>query len=186
MFCSLDPSIKNTDLWEKTEEEGEPVLRLINNDVIDHQGGKVALFSAIFEDYTMKAEMCFLGHHLPEGNGGWFGFVMRAQDTENYELLWFIPLAESKHTVAYLPVAHGIVPWWTEAYRTQEKGEAQIPKDGWFQAEVLVQGDEFTLYIGEKEVFTKKFTYYLSKGHAGFYVGTATDAAFRRAEIRKL
>jgi hypothetical protein len=134
----------------------------------------------------MNAEMRFLGHHLREGDGGWFGFVIRAQDISNYELVWFMPKAGARQTSAYLSVAHGIVPWWTEAYTSQQKGTLQIPYDKWFAARVDVIGDEFSLYANDSHVFTKKMTYYLSEGRPGFYVGTATDAAFRRVVIKDL
>jgi len=134
----------------------------------------------------MRAEMRFLGHHLPQERGGWFGFVMRAQDTQNYELVWFMPTAESAKTAAYLAVAHGVVPWWTEAYATQEKGGPCIPPNTWFGARVDVVGDEFTLQVEGQIVFAKKLTYYLSEGRPGLYVGTTTDAAFRRVVIEDL
>lgn len=134
----------------------------------------------------MMAEMRFLGHHLSEGSGGWFGFTMRAQDSENYELVWFMPLAEGENTVAFLPVAHGVVPWWTESYQSQAKGNANILIDDWFQAQVEVKGDEFNIDVEGTEIFSKKLTYYLSEGYPGFYVGTATDAAFRRFQLDRL
>ena len=176
----------NSSLWQISESEGEPVLQIVGNEQEDHIGGKVALIDDVRRNYTIRAEMRFLGHHLSQERAGWFGFVMRAQDAQNYELIWFMPNAESGKTAAYLPVAHGVVPWWTEAYATQQKGEPRIPVDAWFQARVDVVDDEFTLYVEDQLVFTKKFAYYLSEGRPGFYVGTATDAAFRRVMIEDL
>jgi hypothetical protein len=173
-------------LWQLEQFDGETVLQLANNKIEDHIGGKVALLPVVKQNYRMVAEMRFLRHHLEEGEGGWFGFVMRAQDLDNYELVWFMPNAEGSKTVAYVPVAHGVVPWWTEAYAKQERGSVHIPIDAWFQARVDVVGDEFSLYVDDKKVFTKKMTYYLSEGQPGFYVGTATDAAFRRVLIEDL
>ena len=111
------------------------------------------------------------------------GIVIRARDLENYELVWFMPNAEEEKTVAYVPVAHGIVPWWTEAYQKQEKGIYPLPQNDWFRARVDVLKDEFTVQIGGEEIFTKKLTYNLHQGTPGLYVGTATDAAFRNIQI---
>lgn len=174
----------NSALWRAGEREGEPVLQVVGNTAEDHVGGKVALLGRPRRNYTMRVEMRFLGHHL-EQPAGWFGFVMRAQDTLNYEIVWFMPMAE-KNTAAYVPVAHGVVPWWTEAYATQQKGAPPIPTDAWFGARVDVVGDAFTLFVGGEEVFRKKLTYYLEEGRPGLYVGTATDAAFRRVVIEDL
>lgn len=176
----------NSPLWQVVEFGGETVLELRGNKDEDHVGGKVALIGETRHNYTMRAELRFMGHHLVQENAGWFGFVMRAQDLRNYEMVWFMPRAESGKTVAYVPVAHGIVPWWTEAYATQEKGTVAIPVNSWFRVRVDVIGDEFALYIDDQEIFTKKFTYYLSAGRSGFYVGTATDAMFRRIVIENI
>ncbi|MGB2895944.1 MAG: hypothetical protein WBB65_07270 [Anaerolineales bacterium] len=176
----------NSDLWEIVDADGERVLQIVGNRKVDHVSGKIALFDEPRCNYTMSADMRFLGHHLLEGSGGWFGFAVRARDELNYELVWFMPLAEKNGTVAYLSVAHGIVPWWTEAYSTQQKGGPTIPANDWFRARVDVIGDELSIYVENEFVFTKKLTYYLSEGCPGLYVGTATDAAFRRIEIDDL
>lgn len=176
----------NSPLWRVVEFEGETVLELRGNKDEDHVGGKVALIGEKRHNYTMWAELRFMGHHLVQENAGWFGFVMRAQDLRNYEMVWFMPKAESGKTAAYVPVAHGIVPWWTEAYASQKKGIVFIPTKAWFRARVDVVDDEFTLQVEEQVVFTKKLTYYRYTGRAGFYVGTATDALFRRVVIEDL
>ncbi|MFW9915794.1 MAG: hypothetical protein ACFFGZ_09325 [Candidatus Thorarchaeota archaeon] len=176
----------NSQLWQKKEFEDDYCLQLTANVEEDHVGGKVALIGGVRRNYSMEADFKFLGHHLSQERAGWFGFVIRAKDLDNYELIWFMPNAEEDKTVAYLPVAHGVVPWWTEGYATQEKGNSQIPHDSWFRARVEVVDDEMTLYIEEKLVFTKKLTYYLTEGRPGLYVGTATDAAFRRITIKDL
>ena len=75
---------------------------------------------------------------------------------------------------------------YRQNYANQKKGNPHIPTDSWFRARVDVSGDEFTVYVNDQFVFTKKITYYLTKGHAGFFVGTATDAAFRRIVIEDL
>ena len=176
----------NSNLWEIVDVDGEGVLQVVGNRKVDHVGGKIALFDEPRSNYSMSADMRFLGHHLLEGSGGWFGFVVRAHDELNFELVWFMPLAEKDGTVAYLSVAHGIVPWWTEAYSNQQKGGPIIPVDDWFRARVDVIEDELSIYVENEFVFTKKLTYYLSEGCPGLYVGTATDAAFRRIEIDDL
>ncbi len=176
----------NSRLWQTCESDGETVLRVTGNEKVDHIGGTVALIGHTRRNYTMRAEMRFLGHHLPQEKGGWLGFVMRARDTQNYELVWLMPNAEGEETAAYLAVAHGVVPWWTEAYASQKKGRAIIPLDMWFEARVDVTGGEFTLFVDNREVFRKKFSYCLSEGRPGLYVGTATDAAFRRIVVEDL
>jgi hypothetical protein len=176
----------NSPLWQIGELEGEQVIQVTGNAEADHVGGKVALIGHSRRDYSMRAELKFLGHHLGEQKAGWFGLVMRARDMENYELVWFMPQAEGGKTVAYLPVAHGIVPWWTEAYAGQQKGTAHVPEGAWFCTRVDVVKDEMSIYVEDQPVFTKKLTYYLSAGFPGIYVGTATDAAFRRIAIEDL
>lgn len=176
----------NSPLWQTCGSDSETVLCVTGNEKVDHIGGTVALIGNTRRNYTMRVEMRLLGHHLPQENGGWLGFVMRARDTRNYELAWFMPNAEGGETAAYLAVAHGVVPWWTEAYVSQKKGRVSIPCDTWFEARVDVVGNEFTLYADSHEVFRKKLSYYLSEGRPGLYVGTATDAAFRRVVLEDL
>jgi hypothetical protein len=145
------------------------------------------LFGDIRGDYTMTVDMKCLGTHLDSQGTGWLGFALRAQDCDNYEIVWFMPgRAEGNNTVAYVPVAHGICPWWTEAYSQQEKGNITIPQCDWFTARVDVQGDEFSVYVNGQFVFRKKLTYYLQYGRPGIFVGTATDAAFRRIRIEDI
>jgi hypothetical protein len=176
----------NSALWQLAESDGQSVLQVLDNRQEDHIGGKVALIGDPRHNYTMQAEIRFVRHYLPQDRAGWFGFVLRAQDTDNYELVWFMPGAKHGETAAYLAVAHGVVPWWTEAYASQEKAGPAIPLDRWFRARVDVVEDEFSLYVEDQAVFRKKLTYYLADGRPGFYVGTATDAAFRRVAIDDL
>ena len=185
-------------LWQISEMEGEQVLQVTGHTMEpgqrsgaaayldeDHIGTPmVALIGEPKSNYRMQSEMRFLGHHHWLPDAGWFGFAIRAQDFLNHEIVWFQP--PPRNTAAYVPVAHGIVPWWTEAYETQKKGNPHIPTDSWFRARVDVTGDEFTVYVEDKVVFTKKITYYLKEGRPGFFVGTATDAAFRRIIIEDL
>jgi len=187
----------NSPLWQISELEGEPVLQLTGNIATTQKTGtaayldeehlsKVALIGEVKNNYRIQAEMRFLGHHHPRPSAGWFGFAIRAQDFLNYEIVWFMPNAETGNTAAYVPAAHGIVPWWTEAYSNQKKGNPHIPTDAWFRTSLEVAGDEFTLFVDDQLVFTKKITYYISEGRPGFFVGTATDAAFRRIVIEDL
>ncbi|BAS26744.1 hypothetical protein [Limnochorda pilosa] len=180
---SLEVSSK---LWRVDESREEPVLQLLGNTDVDHMGGQVALIDYAGNDYSMESEMRFVANHLSQDGAGWFGFAIRAQDLRNYEVVWFMPGAERGSTVAYLPVAHGIVPWWTEAYATQEKGTVRIPADAWFRARVDVRGSIIKVYVDGQFVFEKKLTYYLSSGRPGLYVGTATDAEFRRIVLSEL
>ena len=187
----------NSPLWQIRESENEPVLQVTGNlATTDRTGttayldeehlGKVALIGGVRHNYRIQAEMRFLGHHHSRASAGWFGFAIRAQDFLNYEIVWFMPNAETGSTVAYVPVAHGIVPWWTEAYANQEKGNPHIPADSWFRTRIDIVDDEFTVYVDDQPVFSKKITYYILKGRPGFFVGTATDAAFRRIVIEDL
>lgn len=187
-FINLNniPLETNSSLWQVLSIESEFIIQIVDNIEIDHLGGKVALINSAKTDYSMEAEFKFLGHHLPREKGGWFGFVIRAQDTDNYELIWFMPTAESGKTVAYISVAHGIVPWWSEAYASQKKGYAFIPKNDWFKARVDIKDNEITVFVNDEMIFTKKIIYYLSEGRPGLYVGTGTDASFRRIMIKDL
>jgi hypothetical protein len=189
---------KNSDLFKITTLNNEQVLILKNNlynqkidsltgKEIDSVYGKVILLGGVKKDYKMVVDMKFLGTHIDMKGAGWFGFTVRAQDCDNYELVWFMPGgAEETNTVAYLPVAHGIIPWWTEAYSNQKKGNIQIPQKDWFTARIDVKGDEFTVYLNDQLVFNKKLTYYLKSGRPGLFVGTATDVAFRRIRIEDI
>ena len=189
----------NSDLFKIDTVDNEQILILTGNSYNqeideftgkkkdDARGGKIILFDETMKNYTMTVDMKFLGFHV-EGapRGGWFGFTARAQDFENFELVWFMPNADEANTVAYVPVAHGVVPWWTEAYASQEKGSIALPKNDWFTARVDVIGDEISVYVNDQFLFKKKLTYYLTTGKAGLFVGTATDAAFRRLMIKKI
>jgi hypothetical protein len=177
----------NSTLYRLQVVDGEEVLELTDHTEINDISGEVALLGSPRRDFSMVAEMRFLGHHVPDfPNAGWFGFVARAQDTDNFELVWFMPRAEKGSTVAYLAVAHGVCPWWTEAYATQQKAGPEIPDNEWFRARIDVLGDELAVYVDDDLVFKKKLTYYLGEGRPGFFVGTGTDAAFRRVAIKDL
>lgn len=186
---------KNSNLFQVDTLDNEQILLLKNNmynqeidsftgRVVDDVRGKVILLGEVKHDYMMTVDMKFLGTHIDMQGAGWFGFALRAQDCDNYEVVWFMPGGvEEANTVAYIPVAHGVVPWWTEAYSKQEKGDIPIPKDDWFTARIEVKGDEFSIYVDNTFVFKKKMAYYLKYGRPGLFVGTATDAVFRRIKI---
>ena len=179
----------NSSLFEVRHRDGEETLLLINNTYVpevDDISGKVALIGEQLRNYRMTVEMKFLGHHLSMEGAGWFGIAIRAKNLDNFELVWFMPSAEESSTVAYLPVAHGVVPWWTEAYAAQNKGGPPLPVNEWFEAQVEVRDDEVTVFVEGEFVFTKKLSYYLTEGRPGFFVGTATDVAFRRVKIEDL
>jgi len=129
----------NSSLFKIKMQNNEQVLQVINNvyntEIDEKTGkptddvrGKIILLGPVRTNYSMEADMKFLGHHLEMEAAGWFGFVVRAQDCDNYEVVWFMPGAEGESSVAYVSVAHGIVPWWTEAYSTQKKGSVPVPK----------------------------------------------------------
>lgn len=185
----------NSSLFKIKMQNNEQVLQVMNNvyntEIDEKTGkptddvrGKVILLGPVRTDYSMEADMKFLGHHLEMKAAGWFGFVVRAQDCDNYEVVWFMPGAEGESSVAYLPVAHGIVPWWTEAYSTQKKGSVPVPKNKWFRARVDVIGDELSAYLGDNFIFKKKLSYYLKEGRPGFFVGSSTDVVFRKIKIK--
>lgn len=177
----------SSELWSVDDISPEPVLQLTGHTQVEHiRDSQVALIDWDGSDYSLEAEMHFITCHLDDPTAGWFGFALRAQDFFNYEVVWFIPGAPRGFTVAYVPVAHGIVPWWSEGYETQEKGTVPIPRDNWFKARADVQKGRFSIYVNDQFVFEKRLTYYLESGRPGFFVGTATDAKFRRVQVRNL
>ena len=150
------------------------------------RGAKVFLVGEKQTDYIMTAEMKFININLDNCEGcGWFGFAIRAQDFDNFEAVWFMP-GTNKDNVAYIPIAHGIGPYWSEGYIKSEKGTAKLYKHEWFRAKVIVKGKDISIYINDELVLKKKASYYLTSGFAGCFVGTATDAAFRKLKIEAI
>lgn len=150
------------------------------------RGAEVFLIGEKQTDYIMTAEMKFIRVNLDDcSDCGWLGFAIRAQDFDNFECVWFMP-GMKKDNVAYIPFAHGIAPYWAEGYINSEKGTVKIPLNNWFKAEAVVKGKNISIYVNDELVLNKKASYYLTSGHAGLFVGTATDAAFRRISIRKI
>ncbi|MDA8216001.1 MAG: hypothetical protein M0Z94_00105 [Dehalococcoidales bacterium] len=184
----LAPFICNSPLWRLADIEG-PCLALLDNTALDEDGGKVALVGvADWTDVSIEAQMRFLKGRGPDDpRRGWFGFALRAMDVHNYELFWLMP----QHTgevgaVAYVPVAHGIVPWWTEGYSKQTFGRAVIPANEWFSVRAEVVGRTARLTVNGEPALERTLSYYLNRGKVGFYVGTLTDTAFRRVRVRAL
>ncbi len=56
----------------------------------------------------------------------------------------------------------------------------------WFEAEIIVNEDEFSVYVNGAFIFKKKLTYYLRSGRPGLFIGTATDVMFRKIQIKDL
>lgn len=183
------PFTFSTSLWRLLHLDGPCLAVTGNDDIRDQTWGHVALFGdPAWTDVAVEAEMRFLKGRMPENPlRGWFGFALRAQDVHNYELFWLMPQHSGKiGAVAYVPVAHGVVPWWTEAYRCQAHGRAEVPADAWIRVRAEVRGRVARLYVGGALALEKELTYYLSAGRAGLYVGTGTDAAFRGVRVEAL
>lgn len=118
-------------MWCVNETSGESILQPAGYSNVNHvQDTQAVLVDCPESNYSIKTEMWFVRNYLPDGGAGWFGFVIQARDSRNFEDVWFIPRAKRDSTVAYLSAAHGVVPWWTGAYATQEKGN--VPIDGRF------------------------------------------------------
>jgi hypothetical protein len=189
---------KNSPIIKIDQFEGEDIIivkgNIYNTNIdtstgkaIDDVRGKVILFGDVIGDYNMKVQMKFLGANIDMEGAGWFGFVIRAQDCDNYGVVWFMPGgAEGDNNIAYIPVAHGVVPWWSESYTKQEKGSFPLPKSDWFEAEIIVNEDEFSIFVNGTFIFKKKLTYYLRSGRPGLFIGTATDVMFRKIQIKAL
>lgn len=189
---------ENSNLFKIELIDNEPIITLKGNEYdssIDpftgmekdnSKGAKVILIGNKQTDYIMSAEMKFLDIHLNDCEGcGWLGFAIRAQDSDNFEAVWFMP-GTIKNNVAYIPIAHGVGPYWAEAYIKSEKGTVKLPKNDWFKAKAIVKGKDISIYVNDELVMKKKASYYLTSGFAGFFVGTATDASFRRVKIEKI
>ena len=88
--------------------------------------------------------------------------------------------------LAYVPIAHGLQPVWTDAYRTQQFGPAVVPFGQWIRVRAEVRAREATIWVGGDHVMTKTLTYYIRKGRPALYAGTLTDALFRRIVVEPL
>jgi hypothetical protein len=178
--------------WTALEESGEALLALLDNRTTDWRHGTVAIAgNPAWRDYEYSLEFCLLAP--PEGGTpmAWPGAVFRAQDTENYELLWFMPVtarAESGGNVVYLSVAHGLVPWWTDAYVAIPRGNAPYTYGEWLPISIRIRGLEASVHVrGQPDpILTVRLTYYINGGCVGVYCGTQTSAKFRRMKVEPL
>ncbi|HLC30720.1 MAG TPA: hypothetical protein VJM51_08065 [Dehalococcoidia bacterium] len=181
----------NRGRWQVLTEEGEPVLTLPHNPFSDDRYGVAAIAGDTqWRDYVYSLEVAFTGNTgLDEPDRGWLGVILRAQDTENYELFWFMPHAPEGHnSLAYLSVAHGVVPWWTHAYEHGPRGSVPFIRDRWLPVQFEVRGDSAFIAVGSppKTVLSVKLTYYLEAGCVGVYCGTRTNGKFRRMRVEHL
>src|SRR3990170_2932710 len=89
----------NRGRWQVLTEEGEPVLALPHNPFSDDRYGVAAIAGDThWRDYAYSLEVAFTGNTgLEDPSRGWLGVIVRAQDTENYELFWFMPHAPEGH-----------------------------------------------------------------------------------------
>ncbi len=173
----------NSPLWRLVDREG-PCLALLGNTVEDHEHGKVLLFGdADWTDYAIEAEMRVTKGRMPNPLTTWFGYALRAQDPYNYECFFLKPHTSGPAGVAYVAVAHGLQPVWTEGYARQQFGVATVPFDVWTHVRAEVQGRQARIFVEGKEAMQKTLTYYLQRGRPGLYVGTLTDVLFRNVNV---
>ena len=184
---SLAVSESNSPLWRVMEDAGEPCIGLVDNTYEDHDRGKTLVFGdPEWTDYALQLETKVIKGRMPNPLTAWWGFGLRAQDPYNMECFFFRPPASGTAGLAYVPIAHGLQPVWTEAYRTQEFGPAVVPFGEWMQVRAEVRGREAQVWVEGQHVMTKTLTYYLWKGRPALYVGTVTDALFRRISVEPL
>lgn len=190
-----DPALRewtiNRGHWQATMEEGQPVLSLPHNDSADERYGTAAISGDTrWRDYLYSLEVAFTGNTGLEGpNQGWVGVILRVQDTENYELFWFMPHApEGRNSLAYLSVAHGVVPWWTHAYEHGPRGSVSFVPGRWLPVRFEVRDDLASVWAGTPmtPILSARLTYYLERGCVGVYCGTRTNAKFRRMQVKLL
>lgn len=109
---------KNSDFFKIDTIDNEQVLTLTGNaynqEIDEFTGkkkddarGKVVLFGDKLGDYSMTVGMKFLGFHVENfPTGGWFGFALRAQNFENYEIVWFMPAGGGESNTVALYLLH--------------------------------------------------------------------------------
>ena len=93
---------------------------------------------------------------------------------------------ETEAGLACVPIAHGLQPVWTDAYRTQQFGPAVVPFGEWIHARAEVRGRKARIWIDGQHVMTKTLTDYKRRGRPALYAGTFTDALFRRIIVEPL
>ncbi len=173
--------------WKAEEEDGEPVLTLPDNRTPDWRGGTVAIAGdRAWSHYEYSLELCLLPP-VDDGAMAWPGVIVHALDTENYELFWFMPHQEdtASGNVAYLSVAHGIVPWWSNAYVSIPRGQAPYTPGEWLPISIRVEGLQASVRVRKRPqpILTVRLSYYLDGGRVGVYCGTQTSAKFRRMRV---
>ncbi|MHA1672675.1 MAG: hypothetical protein ACTSYI_03525 [Promethearchaeota archaeon] len=184
----------NTDLFQKANLFGENILMVENNTYsaevdptsskpLDDIKGKVYMFDTTIKTGSFSCEMQFLQNHIPD-KAPWMGVVFRAQDMDNYELVWIMPLANAEN-IAHISVAHGIVPWWSEAYEQSKKATIALNEKDWNMITVQMEEEVFTVSVNQREAFTKRYAYYLKEGKVGVFLGTGTDATFKNFHLKK-
>jgi hypothetical protein len=159
------------------------VLALPNNETLDWRGGTVAIAGdPTWRDYEYSLELCLLAG-AEEPAMAWPGVVVRAQDTDNYELFWFMSHLEdgASGNVAYLSVAHNMVPWWSNGYVSIPKGRARYSTGEWLPISVRVEGLQASVRVRNhpEPILSVRLTYYLDGGRVGVYCGSQTSAKFR-------
>lgn len=173
--------------WQAQEADSEAVLALPDNPRLDWRGGTVAIAGdPAWRDYEYSLELCLLAG-AEEPLMAWPGVVVRAQDTGNYELFWFVPRLEddASGNVAYLAVAHNKVPWWNDAYVSIPRGRAPYRPGEWLPVSVRVEGLEASVRVRNRPepVLSVRLSYYLDSGRVGVYCGTQTSVKFRRMRV---
>ena len=173
--------------WLAQQEGGEAVLALPDNQSPDWRGGTVALAGdAAWRDYEYSLELCLLAG-AGEPAMAWPGVVVRAQDTDNYELFWFMPHLDDDAggNVAYLSVAHNTVPWWSDSYVSIPRGQAPYSPGEWLPVSIRVEGLQASVRVRNQPdpILTVRLTYYLDRGRVGVYCGSQTSARFRRMRV---
>lgn len=166
------------------------MLALPDNDTLDWRGGTVAIAGdPSWRDYEYSLDLCLLSN-TGRPSMAWPGVVVRAQDTENYELFWFMPHVEdgASGNVAYLSVAHNTVPWWADSYANIARGQAPYSRGEWLPISIRVQGLDASVQVRNQPepILTVRLTYYLDGGRVGVYCGTQTSARFRRMRVHLL
>ena len=177
----------NSPLWQLSQDDGQPCIALLDNTDEDHDRGKTLLFGdPDWTDYALELETKVVKGRMPNPLTAWWGFGLRAQDPYNLECFFFRPPASGTAGLAYVPIAHGLQPVWTEAYRTQQFGPAVVPFGEWIHVRAEVRAREAKIWVGGQHVMTRTLTYYIRKGRPALYVGTLTDALFRHIKVESL
>jgi len=151
--------LTNTDLFQKANLFGETILMVENNlynpeidpdlgKPIDVIKGKVYLFDTLSRTGSFSCEIQFLQKYIPNDRV-WMGIVFRAQDMDNFEMAWIMPLMTSEN-VAHITVAHGKAPWWSEAYKLSKKASIALKEKDWNQIQVQMKENEFTVSVNQE------------------------------------